>query len=118
MPKGKPVDVTASAPAEFWDKADLPAESTIFGWGQLRIIHTKELIDNEDWIHVSLSCRNRFPTWDELLAVRYEFFLETDEVIQIFPPKKEYINHHKYALHLWHCNDRTVLPLRTMVMSL
>lgn len=53
------------------------------------------------WKHASISHSLRYPTWDEILDVRYSFFDDTDEVFQVLPPKKEYINLHKNCFHLW-----------------
>jgi len=114
MPKGEPIDVTAEVPAEFWVKSQLTQNTTVFGWGSLRIIKTLDVVGDDTWIHLSLSCRKRFPTWDELLAVRYKFFLRDVEVIQIFPPEGEYVSDHKYTFHLWHCTTRDILPREAM----
>lgn len=114
MPKGEPIDVTAAVPEKFWVKSRLTQNTTVFGWGSLRIIKTLDNVAGEMWIHLSVSCRNRYPSWDELLDVRYKFFPNDVEVIQIFPPKGDYISEHKYTFHLWHCPTRDVLPLKAM----
>lgn len=62
------------------------------------------------WKHASLSLHHRYPTWDEILDVRYTFFEETDEVFQVLPPKGEYINIHKNCFHLWSPVGRRVTP--------
>lgn len=117
MPKGEPIDVTAQVPEEFWVKNGLTQNTSVFGWGSLRIIKTVEQVGDDTWEHLSVSCRNRYPSWDELLAVRYEFFLNDHQVIQIFPPKDLYISLHKFAFHLWHCQTNDVLPLEVMGYS-
>jgi hypothetical protein len=53
------------------------------------------------WEHVSVSLENRCPTWEEMCFVKNLFFNEEDCVIQYHPPKSNYINVHKYVLHLW-----------------
>lgn len=53
------------------------------------------------WDHVSVSFRNRTPTWDEMCMVKDIFFNEKETVIQYHPAKSNYINNHPYTLHLW-----------------
>jgi hypothetical protein len=63
------------------------------------------------WKHASISLKHRYPTWDEILDVRYTFFAETEEVVQVLPPKSEYINIHKNCFHLWCPVGRRITPL-------
>lgn len=63
------------------------------------------------WSHASVSHHARYPTWDEILDVRYTFFSETDEVCQILPPKGEYVNLHKNCFHLWSPIGKRIIPL-------
>lgn len=112
MPHGKPVDITAIAPAKVWEQLQSHT-GRMFGWGSLRIMVTDDDVydaSQDPWRHVSFSCKNRYPTWDELLAVRYEFFPPDVEVIQVFPPQAEYVNLHKFALHLWWNKARRLTP--------
>jgi len=62
------------------------------------------------WKHASISHPNRYPTWDEILDVRYTFFGEQEEVMQVLPPKSEYINVHKNCFHLWCPVGRRLTP--------
>jgi hypothetical protein len=57
------------------------------------------------WEHVSVSSSSRCPTWDEMVAVKDLFWGENDAVIQIHPPKKNYVNCHPFCLHLWRPSD-------------
>lgn len=57
--------------------------------------------DGMGWEHVSVSLRDRTPTWDEMCYVKLLFWGDEDCVIQYHPPKSEYINNHPYCLHLW-----------------
>jgi hypothetical protein len=66
--------------------------------------------DGKRWIHVSVSHRDRVPTWDELRGAK-DWLLGKDRwAISIFPVEAEYVNHHPYVLHLWHCLDGAVVP--------
>jgi hypothetical protein len=53
------------------------------------------------WEHVSVSYPDRCPTWDEMCAVKALFWEPEDCVMQLHPPKSEWVSHHPYTLHLW-----------------
>lgn len=55
----------------------------------------------EGWEHVSVSLRNRCPTWDEMCLVKDIFWRDDECAVQFHPPKSEYVNLHPYCLHLW-----------------
>ena len=69
----------------------------VFQVGQLRVIASYEM----KWEHVSVSLSNRCPTWDEMCKIKDLFWGEEETVIQFHPPHSEYVNQHKYCLHLW-----------------
>ena len=64
---------------------------------KLRIIAS----DGFGWEHVSVSRRDRCPTWDEMCQIKALFWDDDDCVIQYHPPRSEYVNNHPYCLHLW-----------------
>jgi hypothetical protein len=68
------------------------------------------------WDHVSVSFNNRCPTWEEMCQIK-DLFFEPDEcVMQLHPPKKDYINNHPYCLHLWHPTTQPIpMPPKFMV---
>lgn len=53
------------------------------------------------WEHVSVSRRDRCPTWEEMCQVKDLFWDGDDCVVQFHPPKTQYVNNHPYCLHLW-----------------
>jgi hypothetical protein len=57
--------------------------------------------DPPAWEHVSVSLPRRCPTWEEMDFVKNLFFGEDECVIQFHPPRKDWINHHPFCLHLW-----------------
>ncbi|MBQ1296668.1 MAG: hypothetical protein IIY21_21675 [Clostridiales bacterium] len=70
------------------------------------------------WEHVSVAPRKRhiMPSWDDMCAVKDLFFEEEEAVIQIHPPKSEYINNMPNCLHLWRCAYKDmVLPPSILV---
>jgi len=55
------------------------------------------------WDHVSVSFSNRCPTWEEMCEVKSMFFDPDETCIQYHPKQEDYINDHKYCLHIWKC---------------
>lgn len=64
--------------------------------------------DQDGWEHVSVSCENRCPTWEEMDYVKNLFWYETETVMQLHVPKTEHINRHNYCLHLWRPINKTI----------
>lgn len=56
-----------------------------------------------DWQHVSVSVQglNRCPTWEEMCFVKNLVWGQDVTVIQFHPKQSEYVNKHKYCLHMW-----------------
>jgi hypothetical protein len=68
------------------------------------------------WDHVSVSYKNRCPTWDETCLVKDIFFDKDEAVVQYHPAEKDYINKHPYCLHLWKPQEQEILmPPKWMV---
>lgn len=51
--------------------------------------------------HMSISCEDRYPTWDEIADARYELIPNKVTMAFILPPKEEYVNLHPNVFHLW-----------------
>lgn len=64
--------------------------------------------DGMGWEHVSVSLRNRTPTWAEMCAIKDTFWGEEECVIQFHPPRSEYVNNHEFCLHLWRPTDAQI----------
>lgn len=62
------------------------------------------------WEHCSVSIKGhkRCPTWEEMCMFKDIFWLEDETVIQIHPAKSQYVNTHKYCLHLWKPIDKEI----------
>jgi len=59
-------------------------------------------VDKEHgWEHVSVSLRDRCPTWEEMNFICRLFWHESETVIQFHPKKSKYVNQMPYCLHLW-----------------
>lgn len=64
--------------------------------------------DGEGWEHVSVSFPDRCPTWEEMCLIKGLFWDDTDTVVQFHPPRTEYVNNHRYCLHLWRPTDHQI----------
>lgn len=78
------------------------------------------LVPEEDpqlagWEHVSVSLPDRCPTWEEMARVKAMFWDDDDCVVQFHPPRSEYVNNHRFCLHLWRCIDR-VFPMPPAIL--
>ena len=70
------------------------------------------------WEHVSVAPfkRSVTPSWDDMCLIKDIFFKEDESVIQIHPPKNEYVNNMPNCLHLWRWNEgEMILPPSFMV---
>lgn len=63
------------------------------------------------WDHVSVSPLKKkiVPSWEMMCKVKDIFFEPDEAVIQIHPPKAEYVNNMSNCLHLWRANDKPML---------
>ena len=72
--------------------------------------------DGAGWEHVSVSRKDRCPTWEEMNFVKELFWSENDCVVQFHPPESEYVNQHPNCLHLWKSTEyEFVLPPSILV---
>jgi hypothetical protein len=69
-----------------------------FVYGPCKIISSGS---GSDWEHVSVSCVDRCPTWDEMCKIKDLFWSEAETVLQFHPKKSAYVNAHEFCLHLW-----------------
>lgn len=53
------------------------------------------------WDHVSVSRRDRVPTWDEMDHIKRLVFRDDEIVMQLHINDDRKIDRHKYCLHLW-----------------
>lgn len=71
--------------------------SKVRGGEDLRIIADT----GEGWDHVSVSTKNRTPTWEEMDMVKRLFFKRDEVVMQLHVAVDDHINIHSHVLHLW-----------------
>jgi len=57
--------------------------------------------DGGGWEHVSVSCADRCPTWEEMCFIKDKFWSQDESVVQYHPARDRYVNNHPFCLHLW-----------------
>lgn len=57
--------------------------------------------DGEGWEHVSVSLPDRCPTWGEMCSIKAMFWSDETTVMQLHPPRSQWVSNHAYCLHLW-----------------
>ncbi len=70
------------------------------------------------WEHVSVSPEKMrtMPSWDDMCMIKEIFWKDDESVIQIHPPKVQYVNNMPNCLHLWRCTYKDmVLPPSCLV---
>jgi len=63
---------------------------------------------NGIWMHTSVSAGGKLPTWAQLVQVK-EAVHEDRPVIQVFPPRSEWVSIAE-VLHLWERIDAPTVP--------
>lgn len=78
--------------------------------------------DGAGWEHVSVHAHDRkrdrdeTPTWDDMCRVKALFWDPEDAVMQLHPPRSQYVNCHPHTLHLWRPVAREIpVPPRVLV---
>jgi len=64
--------------------------------------------DGGGWEHVSVSIHGKMPTWKEMSFVKDLFWTDDEAVMQLHPPRAEYVNNHETCLHLWRPTDQPI----------
>jgi hypothetical protein len=71
--------------------------------------------DGPDWDHVSVSLRNRTPNWREMDFICRLFWSEDEAVMQLHPPRSEWVSYHPFCLHMWKPQG-IMIPLPPTIM--
>jgi len=66
--------------------------------------------DGKLWMHLSLSRDRLVPNWEQMVRVKNLFLGESALAVQVFPRSSNYVNIHKFVLHLWCCLDGDPVP--------
>jgi len=61
--------------------------------------------------HLSISCPDRYPTWDEIKFARYKLIPDDITMAMLLPPKGDYVNIHPNCFHLWQVKDPHIIEI-------
>lgn len=77
-------------PAQMWSKGDC------------RVLITNDPAHGKipERLHLSISCADRYPTWEEIKDARYNLLPLGQHFAMILPPPGEYVNVHPNCFHL------------------
>lgn len=53
------------------------------------------------WEHLSVSHKNKIPSWLTMEEMKEMFFKNDEECFQFHPKADDYINNNEYTLHIW-----------------
>lgn len=68
----------------------------------LRVVISLDELDRDElWLHLSVSRSDRLPSWEDLKFVKDALIGRNHEAIQVLPKDSEYVNIHRFCLHLW-----------------
>lgn len=65
------------------------------------IVSTAQYEDGREWMHISVSRKDRLPSWDDLKHVKEVIVGNDRYAYQVFPPASQYVNIHQFCLHMW-----------------
>jgi hypothetical protein len=77
---------------------------------QTVIISWSRELDGKMWVHFSMACAARVPSWDEFKNAKEIFLGVESKAIQVIPPRSEYVNINPRVLHLFVCLEGNPLP--------
>lgn len=66
----------------------------------LRVICSTAEYEGRDWLHVSLSRKDRLPNYEDMKHVK-DTFARMFWAAQLLPPPEQHVNIHEFCLHLW-----------------
>jgi hypothetical protein len=95
-----------------WEELSLPSnlarvEGACFARTDrsMTVIMTREDHNGTSWLHISISRRDRYPTWEEIRFAKDLFIGRDMDSVMILPRKEDYINLHPNCFHLYHRLD-------------
>jgi len=55
--------------------------------------------------HMSISRKDRYPSWGEIRRARYKLLPDNVTMAMLLPPQDQYVNLHTNCFHLWEIDD-------------
>lgn len=69
--------------------------------GGLTVLVSQDLTHHGPLLHMSISHKHRYPTWDEIAAVRYGIIPPHIDMMMMLPQASDYVAFHPNCFHLW-----------------
>lgn len=69
--------------------------------GLVSMISANLELDDNWWLHVSISRGDRLPDYQDLVLVKDGLIGPKRKAMQLFVPRSEHVNDHEFCLHLW-----------------
>jgi hypothetical protein len=69
-----------------------------FTWGRMTIFVSRDPRDNH-W-HISIDGKERYPTWDEMVGLRYALIPNGVSMAMYLPPLEVYVNHGEFVFQI------------------
>lgn len=80
----------------------LPGQVVFFGYyGHCSVIVCDEVHDYGPVRHASIAHPYRYPTWEEIVAVRDRWFGPDTECVMVIPRRTDYVKAYPHAFHVW-----------------
>jgi hypothetical protein len=76
----------------------------------LTVLVSVDVIGGIKWLHMSISRRERYPSWDDICAAKDLFVGRDREAIQVLPKASEHVNLHCNCFHVWSNLDGPTTP--------
>jgi hypothetical protein len=76
----------------------------------LRVMITEEVHEGLTFLHVTMSRRSRYPSYEDMQWVKNSFIGKDNQAVQVLPKEGQHVNIHDYCLHLWHCYEKELFP--------
>lgn len=67
-------------------------------------------LDQQMWLHLSISHQNRIPTYEEMTYLKKHWAGDEAKAIEVHAPRMEHVNIQKHTRHLWECLTSDPLP--------
>lgn len=67
----------------------------------LRVICSTAEYEGREWMHVSMSRKDRLPSYNDMKHVKEVLIGNQRWAAQLFPPACDHVNIHEFCLHLW-----------------
>lgn len=83
------------------DMGEGPIDALVWRGGGLTVMLSLDVTPHGPLLHMSISHKHRYPTWDEIAAVRYGIVPEEIDMMMMLPQKSDYVAVHPNCFHLW-----------------